>query len=124
LWNSGGAISYTTTKLGMLEGSGIPPEQIEYLANIPAWASVFWALGVWCCLLGSAALLFRSRFAPLLFGVSLIGLAGLTVYQRLFSDLPESYQTMGQNLFAALIWIITLALFFYARRMKGAGHLR
>lgn len=124
LWNSGGAISYTMTKLGMLEGGGMPPEQIEYVSNIPAWASAFWALGVWGCLLGSLALLLRSRAAPLLLGLSLIGLAGLTVYQRLLSDLPASYQTMGQSLFAAAIWVITLALFFYARRMRSAGHLK
>lgn len=124
LWNSGGAISYTMTKLGMLEGGSMPADQIEYLANIPAWASAFWALGVWCCLLGSAALLLRSRFAPALYGISLVGLAGLTVYQRLISDLPASFQTMGQNLFAATIWVITIALFLYAGRMLGAGHLR
>lgn len=124
LWNSGGAISYTTTKLGMLEGSGMPAEQIEYLANIPAWASAFWALGVWGCLLGSAALLLRSRFATMLFGISLVGLMGLTVYQRLLSDLPASYQTIGHSLFAALIWVITIALFIYARRQQVNGVLR
>ena len=99
------------------------PEQIDYVSNFPAWASAFWALGVWCCFIGSAALLFRSGYAVWLFGISLIGLAGTTLYQRVFSDLPEAFQTTGQNLFAAAIWIITLALFFYASRMKRAGVL-
>lgn len=124
LWNSGGAISYSSTKFGMLEGSGMAPEQIEYLSNFPAWASAFWALGVWGAFIGSAALLFRSRFSVALFGVSLIGLAGTTAYQRIFSDLPESFATTGQNLFAVAIWVITLGLFIYSNRMKRAGVLK
>ncbi|MDA9918478.1 hypothetical protein N9D37_01135 [Erythrobacter sp.] len=123
LWNSGGVISYMTTELGMLEGMGATPEQIAYFDSFPAWSVAFWALGVWGCFLGSLALLFRSRFAVWLYGISLIGLLGTTYYQRVASTLPESMDTTGQALFAVLIWVITLALFFYASRMRRAGVL-
>ncbi|MEM7666904.1 MAG: hypothetical protein AAF250_13690 [Pseudomonadota bacterium] len=124
LWNSGGIISYLTTKLGGLEGADFPPEQLVYFNSFPAWASAFWALGVWGCFLGSLFLLLRSRWAVTLFGISIIGLIGTTAYQRLSGDLPASMQTMGHNLFAAAIWVITIGLFIYASRMRRAGVLR
>lgn len=123
LWNAGGAASYTMTELGMLEGM-MTPAQTEYFYGFPAWAVAFWALGVWGCFFGSIALLLRSRFAVWLFGVSIVGLLGTTIYERAFAVLPESLQTTGQNLFAVAIWVITLALFIYSSRMKRAGVLQ
>ena len=124
LWNSGGAASYTMTELGMLEGMALPPEQLEYFSGFPAWAVAFWALGVWGCFLGSVALLFRSRLAVWLFGVSIVGLVGVTIFERAVAVVPASLQTQGQNLFALAIWVITIGLFFYAVRMKRAGVLK
>ncbi len=124
LWNSGGVISYSTTKLGMLESMEMPSEQIAYFSSFPAWASAFWALGVWGCFAGSALLLFRSGYAVTAFAISIVGLIGVTVYQRLFADIPEALQTIGNDLFAAAIWVITIGLFIYATRMKRAGVLR
>ncbi len=124
LWNAGGAISYTTTKLGMLEGSGMPAEQIDYYNNFPAIASAFWAVGVWGCFLGSIALLLRKGFAVQLFGFSIIGLVGTTYYQWFATELPESLTTGGHKAFAAAIWVITIALFLYANKMRSAGVLR
>ncbi len=124
LWNSGGVISYTMTELGKLEGMGFTSAELTFFSSFPAWAVATWALGVWGCFFGSIALLLRSKFAVLLFSFSIIGLIGTTVYQQLIADLPESMQTIGQNLFAAVIWVITIALFIYASRMKRAGVLR
>lgn len=107
----------------MLEGM-MTPAQTEYFYGFPAWAVAFWALGVWGCFFGSIALLLRSRFAVWLFGVSIVGLLGTTIYERAFAVLPESLQTTGQNLFAVAIWVITLALFIYSSRMKRAGVLQ
>ena len=124
LWNSGGIISYLSTKLGMLDSSAMPAEQIEYYNNFPALASAFWAVGVWGCFLGSIALLFRRGLAVQLFGFSIIGLIGTTYFQWFATDLPESLATTGHKGFAAAIWIITFGLFFYAQRMRSAGVLR
>jgi len=124
LWNSGGAISYTMTHMGKLEEMGMPADQIAYYSSFPSWATAVWALGVWGCFLGSLALLFRSRFAVLLFGVSIVGLIGTTIFQWGLSDLPAELKTSGHIAFAATIWVITIALFFYASRMSRAGVLR
>ncbi len=124
LWNAGGVISYTMTKFGALDGMDAPPEQLTYFYSFPAWASAFWALGVWGCFFGSLALLLRTKWSVWLFGISIIGLIGTTAYQQLSGDLPVSMQTMGHNLFAAAIWVITIGLFIYANRMTRAGVLR
>ncbi len=124
LWNSGGVISYTMTKLAALDGTGMPSEQLNYYYSFPAWATAFWALGVWGCFFGSAALLFRSRYAVWLFGISIVGLVGTTIFQQVFSDMPETLQTAGHTAFAAAIWVITIGLFFYARSMSKSGVLR
>ena len=124
LWNAGGIMSYLTTKFGALDEASFPPEQLVFFDSFPAWASAFWALGVWGCFLGSAALLFRSKWAVALFAISIVGLIGTTAYQRLSGALPESMQTMAHNLFALAIWLITIGLLFYAMRMSKAGVLR
>nr|WP_298926213.1 hypothetical protein [uncultured Erythrobacter sp.] len=124
LWNSGGVASYMATETGNLEAMGMTAEQIAYFSSFPAWAVAFWALGVWGCFIGSLALLFRSKWAVWLFGISIVGLFGTTYYQQVASTFPESMQTTGQTLFAAFIWVITIALFFYASRMTRAGVLK
>lgn len=124
LWNSGGVASFVMTNLGMLESSGMPADQIAFYSSFPTWAIVVWALGVWGCFLGSLALLFRSRFAVWLFSISIIGLIGTTIFQWGIADMPAELTTVGHKLFAAAIWVITLALFFYARRMRDGGVLK
>ena len=125
LWNAGGVASYTMTELGMLEGmDAMSAEDLDYFYGFPAWAVAFWALGVWGAFFGSIALLLRSRFATLLFGISIIGLIGVTVYERLVAVVPESMQTTGQTIFAVAIWVITIFLFIYSSRMRRANVLR
>lgn len=124
LWNAGGVASYLMTELNMLEALDMTSDQMEYFSSFPAWAVAFWALGVWGCFIGSALLLFRSKLAVASFGISIIGLIGTTYYERFVGDLPESFETTGQYAFAAAIWIITIALFFYARAMRDRGVLR
>lgn len=124
LWNAGGVASYLATETGNLDAFGMPSETHAYFYGFPTWAVAFWALGVWGSFLGSAALLLRRSWAVLLFAVSIIGLAGTTYYERVVAVVPESLQTTGQMLFALAIWVITIALLLYARRMAAAGVLK
>ncbi len=124
LWNSTGVMSYTMTHMGMLESMDMPADQIAYYSSFPSWATAVWALGVWGCFFGSLALLLRSRYGVWLFGISMLGLIGTTIFQWGLSDMPEVLSSSGHKLFAAVIWVITLALFFYARRMHEAGVLK
>ena len=99
--------------------------QRAYYDGFPAWATAFWALGVWGALAGSVLLLLRSRYAALAFGVSLIGLLANTT--RLFATMGAgAVELLGQgNLaFTAVLIIVALGLWLYARAMARAGVLR
>lgn len=124
LWNAGGAFDYLATKL-RLESytSNFPPEQLEYMYGLPAWFSVFWALGVWGSLLGSVALLLRKRWAVGLFAVSLLGLIVTTVYSVFLSD-GMALMGTGAAVFSAAIFVVLVVLLVYARRMAERGVLR
>lgn len=123
LWNSVGAFDYSASQLKLdFYVSQFTPEQLAYFSGFPAWAVASWAVGVWGALLGSLALLVRKSLAVLLFGASLLGLAANTVYSFVLSS---GMETMGEGgaMFSAVIWVIALFLFFYARAMAKRGIL-
>lgn len=121
LFNAMGVLSYMMTKLGLLAEAGLNPDQIAFMNTYPAWASAFWALGVWGALAGSVLLLLRSRFAVAAMVVALVGLIGTTVYNYVLIEVPKDMQAPALDV---AIWVVTLFLLFYARRMAAAGVLR
>jgi len=124
LWDAVGAFDYSATQFRYPPYmEKFTPEQLEYFYNFPAWADACWALGVWGAFLGSIALLLRKTWAVWLFGVSLVGLAGTTVFSFLLSD-GAALMGEGAGIFTAIIWAITLFLFFYAQAMAKRGVLR
>jgi len=124
LWNAAGAFDYTATQMKLeFYMSQFTAEQLEYFYAFPAWMKACWALGVWGSLLGSLGLLLRKAWAVWLFGISILGLAGSTVYNFILSD-GLAAMGSGGAMFTAVIWVIALLLFFYARAMARRGVLR
>ena len=122
LFNSMGIISYLSTKLGKLEDMGMTPDQIAFMESYPAWASAFWALGVWGAFAGSVLVLLRSRWAVGAMAVALVGLVGVTIAETAVMDIPAGLETpLGLK---AAIWVVTLFLLFYARAMAAKGVLK
>jgi hypothetical protein len=121
LWNALGTFSYTMTRLGKLEDLEMTAGDIAYFDSFPAWANSVWALGVWGALFGSILLLFKSRWAVTSLIISVIGLVGTTIYQRLMTDIPA---TLDSPPLAIAIWVITIGMLFYAMRMRASGVLR
>lgn len=121
LFNAMGIISYLTTKLGMLEQMGLTPDQIAFMNSYPAWISAFWALGVWGAFAGSVLLLARSKWAASAMAIALVGLIGTTLGNYVFLDVPAAMQAPRLDV---AIWVVTLFLLFYCRRMRTAGVLR
>lgn len=126
IWNAGGAYDYVMAHYAAdTYLAQATPEQQAYYEDFPAWATAFWALGVWGALAGSVLLLARSRFAALAFGVSLIGLMANTT--RLFATAgAEAVDLLGQGnlIFTAALIVVALGLWLYARAMAQAGVLR
>lgn len=121
LWNSVGGMSYTYTRLGMLESLGMTADQIAYFDTYPVWANTAWALGVWGAIAGSILLLARSRHAVTAMIIATIGLIGTSIYQHVLTQTPESLQNLG---LVVSIWLTTLFMLWYAIRMRAKGVLR
>lgn len=123
LWNSVGAFDYSATQFRVESYMAkFTPEQLEYFYGFPAWADAAWALGVWGSFLGSLALLLRKSWAVWLFGISILGLAGTTVYNYVLTD-GQAAMGEGAMVFTAVIWVIVLFLFSYAKAMDKRGVL-
>lgn len=124
LWNAMGAFDYLATHLRLdFYMSQFPQEQLDYFYGFPAWAVAGWAFGVWGAFFGSVALLLRSRWAVWLFALSLLGILATTVYSYALSEGAEIMGSTGA-IFTAILWIVAIALFLYARRMETKGVLR
>ena len=105
--------------------SPLTAAQRSFILGAPLWADAFWALGGFGAFIGSLLLLMRSRLAVTAFILSIVGLAGSTLYQHVLQG--ETTRELFQNvaLYVTLtIWAIMLALLFYARAMKATGVLR
>lgn len=129
LWNLMAVTDYTFAKMKsdwyMKEMGGFTPEQIAWFGDFPMWANIGWALGVWGSFLGALLLLMRSRHAVTAFLVSAAGLLLMTIYQFVLKK--DEFMGLfgpGPMYFTIVIWVILIALFFYARRQAAAGVLR
>lgn len=124
LWNAIGAFDYSATQLRLESYMGqFTPEQLAYFYEFPAWAVGAWAIAVWSSLLGSLGLLLRRKWAVWLFGIAIAAMILTTIHNFALSDGMAIMGTAGA-VFACLIWLIALALFFYARAMAKRGVLR
>ncbi|HYF23787.1 MAG TPA: hypothetical protein VD929_10360 [Caulobacteraceae bacterium] len=125
LWNAYGAYDYLMTQTrgeAYLREMKMTDAMIAYMDAMPAWTSVFWALGVWGSVAGSVLLLMRRRWAFHAFAVSLLGLVVSMIYSFLLSD---GGKVMGAASYMYVV-ITAAVLFFlwYARLMTAKGVLR
>ena len=124
LWNAMGAFDYAATQLKLeFYMAQFTQEQLDYFYSFPAWMDAAWAIAVWSSLLGSLALLLRKSWAVGLFGLAILGLAVSTVYNFVLSNGLEMMGTAAA-MFTAVIWVIAILLFFYARAMSNKGILQ
>ena len=125
LWTAMGCVDYLATQTQwepyMSQGDFTEAE-LAYFYGFPAWVVALWAFAVWGGFLGSIALLLRKSWAVWLYGLSLLGLAGTTVYSYLLSEGGEIMGTFGA-IFTLVIWIVALFLFWYAREQTKKGVL-
>lgn len=124
LWNFIGAFDYVATKLELeFHMSQFPPEMLEWIDTMPAWATASWAFGVWGAFVGTIGLLLRKKWAVWAYVASIVGLLISNIYSFFLSDaaeaMGESYPYMN-----ALIWVIAIFLLVYACAMAKKGVLR
>lgn len=126
LWNAVGALDFTMTQLkNEAYLKALTPEQLAYVYGFPLWAVFVWGLGTWGGFLGSLVLLFRRSFAVKLFGASIVGAVLTNLYSYGLSDGMKVMQNgTGAVIFSAVIFVIAVLLFVYARAMRKRGVLR
>lgn len=126
LWNAMGALDFTMTQLNNEAWlKGFTPEQLAYFHGFPLWSLVAWGLGTWGSFLGSVLLLLRQRFAVQLFGASIAGALLTNLYSYSLSDgMKVMKNGAGMVIFSAVIFVIIVLLFIYARNMRKRGVLR
>ena len=124
LWDAMGAFDYAATHLKLdFYMSQFTAEQLEYFYGFPAWVTAAWAIAVWGSLLAAIGLLMRKAWAAMLFGVAILGLAVTSVHNFVLTD-GLAVMGEGAGSFTVVIWVVALALFFYARAMAKKGVLR
>jgi hypothetical protein len=123
LWNLMGAFDYLATELKLASYmSQFSEEQLAWFYAFPAWAVAGWAFGVWGALAGSIGLLLRRRWAVWAFALSLAGMVISSLYTLVLSSGAAMMGTGGM-IFTAVIWVIAILLFVYARAQTRRGVL-
>ena len=124
LWNAIGAFDYLMTQTrNPAYMSAFTAEQLAFFYGIPAWVVAAWAIAVWGGVLGALLLLLRRRLAAWVFLASLAGLVITTFRNYVLSNGLEIFGGAGSLAFTAVIFVIALALLFYARAMSKRGVL-
>lgn len=123
LWHLIGAADYLLTRLGATAYlAWFAPDQIAYFTQMPLWADIAWACGVWLGLLGGLLLWARHRRAPLAFAIGFAGLAVLTL-GLVFLRSPPLAEVTGMAGVWTLAGATVAALLFhlYARSLHARG---
>lgn len=119
LWNAMGAMDYLMTEMrNESYMAKFSQEQLDYYYAFPSWLVAAWAIAVWGGLLGSVLLLLRKKLATPVFLVSLVAMVVTTIYNYGISNGMDVMGGAGALGFTALIFIISVLLFVYARAMQ------
>ena len=131
LWNCFGAYDYTMTKTQGAKYIATTMPGVDanaalaWINGMPMYAQAGWALGVWLGLFGSILLLIRSRWAVWSFGLSLLGAVASLGYQMMLAPpMPGATESPMMKVMPAVILVIAVALFLYARAQEKKGVLR
>lgn len=123
LWNAAGAFDYFMTQTRNQDYmNSFTPEQVEYFYGFPAWVVALWAIAVWGGLLGTTLLLLRKRIAAPVLLTSFVAMVITSIHNFL---LTNGLEAMGEGgvAFSAMIFVIALGLWLYARAMVLRGVL-
>ena len=125
LWNAGGALDYVMTQTRNEEYMAqFTQDQLAFFYGLPSWVVACWATAVWGGVLGALLLLLRREVAVQILLVSFAAMALSMIHNFLLSNGLEVMGDPTSLIFSAAIFVISLALYLFARRMTRAGILR
>lgn len=125
LFNAGGGYDYL---MHQTENAAyremLTPEMVSYYDNFPFWMEAAWGVSVWFAIGGALLLLLRRKIAAPLFLVSFAAYLVTGTYTYFLSTPPEGVISAGPNIFAFVIGLQIVLLWFYSRAMTRRGVLR
>ncbi|MEO8722523.1 MAG: sugar transporter [Sphingobium sp.] len=124
LWNLMGIAAYLgQVTMDTAELAQSKPYQANMFAQMPHWAWAAYAIAVFSGLGGAIFLLMKSSFAVILFLVSLVAVLVQFSYGLLMTDLIV-VKGATAAIFPAIIILIALGQFLFARNMVVRGILK
>jgi hypothetical protein len=90
-------------------------EQLDMIANTPAWATAAFAVAVFGGILGSLGLLLRKKWAKSLFILSLLGIIVQMTYNLFISKAMEVYGP-GAVIMPILVLFVGVFLLWYSKK--------
>ena len=119
LWSAMGVMSFTLTQMNVeAVMSRFPPQQREYFASFPLWATAFWAVGVVGGVIGCLLLLLKKRFAFHVLVGSVIGTTVSTLGGLFFLDGLRVMNETDALGFTAFPIIVAAFLAYYTWAMS------
>lgn len=124
LWSAMGAMDYVMTKLRVESYmAAFTPEQVEFFYGFPIWVNATWATAVWGGVIGCLLLLMRKSVAVGVLLVSFIAMAITAFHNFVLSNGMEVMGDTFSLVFSAIIFLVALALYLYAKAMSAKGVL-
>ena len=120
LWSAMGALDYVMTQTrNESYMSNFTPEQLQFFYSFPSWLVAAWAIAVWGGVLGSIWLLMRKSLAVWFYFVSLVCMVITAIHNYVFANGMEVIGDTFSLVFTAIIFIVAVALFVYAKAMRA-----
>ena len=124
LWSAMGAMDYVMTKLQVESYmAAFTPEQLEFFYGFPIWVNAAWAIAVWGGVIGCIILLLRKSVAVGVLLASLIAMVITSFHNFVLSNGLEVIGDTFSLVFSAIIFVVSVGLYLYARAMRAKGVL-
>jgi len=125
LWSAMGAMDYAMTKLQVESYmAAFTSEQLEFFYGFPIWANAAWATAVWCGVIGCLLLLLRKSVAVGVLLTSFVAMAITAFHNYVLSNGMEVVGDTFSLVFTAIIFLVGLGLYLYAKVMRSKGVLK
>ncbi len=122
LWNLLGAMAYLGQVFITDEmKASMPADQLELMANTPAWATAAFAIAVWGGVLGCIGLLLRKKWARPVLLLSLLGILVQMSYAFFMTNAAEVYGTVQGVVMPLLLIGIGVCLVLFAKSSQNKG---
>ena len=125
LWNAMGAMDYVMSKTKNEQYmAAFTAEQLEFFYGFPIWVNAAWAIAVWGSVIGTILLLLRKGSAVWVLLVSFLAMVVTAIHNYGLSNGMEVVGDTFSLVFTALIFLVGLALYLYAKAMHTKGVLK